>query len=784
MLRHIRPTLYIGLGGAGIKTILHTKKQFIDTYGEVPPMIGFLGIDTDVNEFSTSLKLANGDHVMLHANETLLLNMDVTEEYLKAHKEEFSWIPQENVNSIPSLTHRAIETGGIRSNGRFAFIVNRDKILNIIRLKLNNIVNINNLQLTHITNIDVNIISSLCGGTGSGIFVDIAYLLQDIEQYISIRRYGYAILPDIFNTSPMFHLLKANSYASLMELDYLMSHMKDYPFYDVTLVDNSDNKLGYIEDIHKLAEKLSHALLTSVGDINLNKRPIEETMQRLNDSYIFDIRDHRAWVKSIGSCEIVYDTDTIAEIYQSKAAICIIDRLLYYYMGDVNHIANSWIDSSDVYIRENNDCQHVTDYIGSKEPPFPLIFSNYYDPDREVRDNINCNEMSNSEISEKIDTLIERVRTQLRILLVKHINQKGGIQLALDIINTIRLHISLSLNNITYDKEILKTEQSQLYTYIETATIEFKRYICKIFKFKNGIERRAADVADVVHQYNSCVRDIQRHDAAITAYKGIINLLNKSEAKVIEIEKMVKEVKQNLQHKVEELQMSHANYRSIYQINITEDDVKSVRVKDSDFSIEEFIYSLDGNSKVFDWDQCSYTDIERVILNFTKTLRAYHAHKEQTIDDALRNLCEEDLHNRVEYALTLAGRKSIPMLCYDYRGQRPNNKPLDSTYIGVLDRNTSILNNKDDMVNYCPYQPFDNTQISYVSLGIKDKIIIYRELGYLPAYTIKNIESYKQEYETYQGKPYSYHFDAEIYRRMQQDKHQLLLSEEEINNIK
>lgn len=52
-----------------MKALLHTKKMFIDTYGEVPPMIGFLGIDTDSQEYAHTLKAANGDEVRLQPNE-------------------------------------------------------------------------------------------------------------------------------------------------------------------------------------------------------------------------------------------------------------------------------------------------------------------------------------------------------------------------------------------------------------------------------------------------------------------------------------------------------------------------------------------------------------------------------------------------------------------------------------------------------------------------------------------------------------------------------------------
>ena len=52
MPKKIRRCLYIGLGGTDMNSILHTKKMFIDTYGEVPPMVSFLGIDTDGNAYT------------------------------------------------------------------------------------------------------------------------------------------------------------------------------------------------------------------------------------------------------------------------------------------------------------------------------------------------------------------------------------------------------------------------------------------------------------------------------------------------------------------------------------------------------------------------------------------------------------------------------------------------------------------------------------------------------------------------------------------------------------
>ena len=67
----VKRCLYIGLGGTGMKSILYTKKMFIDTYGEVPPMIGFIGIDTDDGEYKGSRKLKNGEDMTLAPSEKL-----------------------------------------------------------------------------------------------------------------------------------------------------------------------------------------------------------------------------------------------------------------------------------------------------------------------------------------------------------------------------------------------------------------------------------------------------------------------------------------------------------------------------------------------------------------------------------------------------------------------------------------------------------------------------------------------------------------------------------------
>ena len=44
----LKRSLFIGLGGTGMKSILKTKSMYEELFGEVPPVIGFLGIDTNL----------------------------------------------------------------------------------------------------------------------------------------------------------------------------------------------------------------------------------------------------------------------------------------------------------------------------------------------------------------------------------------------------------------------------------------------------------------------------------------------------------------------------------------------------------------------------------------------------------------------------------------------------------------------------------------------------------------------------------------------------------------
>jgi hypothetical protein len=92
---NLRKSLYIGLGGTGMNAILHTKKMFLETFGEIPPIIGFLGIDTDNKSCSETIDSKVGK-IYLEKNEQCEITATGPVNFFKTNKDLVAWMPKEN----------------------------------------------------------------------------------------------------------------------------------------------------------------------------------------------------------------------------------------------------------------------------------------------------------------------------------------------------------------------------------------------------------------------------------------------------------------------------------------------------------------------------------------------------------------------------------------------------------------------------------------------------------------------------------------------------------------
>ncbi|MGA9347419.1 MAG: tubulin-like doman-containing protein [Anaerolineae bacterium] len=246
-----RPTLIIGLGGTGTKVVMGVKYLFLKRYGRVPPIIRLLVVDTADERDRVNLELNSGDAVTLDANEFLSIEwVDTPRIMQRIHEPKFDnirrWMPDKEEMPLYAVKAGAAQ---IRPLGRLAFFWHFDKkrIYDRLRgvfegspLSITNVERLDEthklgFQITEGPGVDVFLVCSLCGGTGSGIFLDVAFLLQEMRGWQTYDTFAaFLAMPGVFGDT---QAAKANAYAALKELDYMMGGgVYDYQYSDTVQV--------------------------------------------------------------------------------------------------------------------------------------------------------------------------------------------------------------------------------------------------------------------------------------------------------------------------------------------------------------------------------------------------------------------------------------------------------------------------------------------------------------------------------------------------------------------
>ena len=256
-----RPTVVIGLGGTGYEVVLKLKKRFIDAYGYVPEIIRFLSIDTTEN-IKEREKSPDGNKVILEPNELYAISVANPIPYTR-NDNIAEWWPKDIPTS--SLISGA---GQIRARGRLALFAKVGDINGLIAQAINTVREIrtsaqafsDNFQVSNRDGVEIFIVGSLAGGTGSGTFLDIAFLArQYLNSFSNIT--GVFVLPRVFANLPQTHLVKSNAYGALkeiehfwgltpsntIEIDYGVAKVRaDRPPFDAVFLIDGVNKKGTV----------------------------------------------------------------------------------------------------------------------------------------------------------------------------------------------------------------------------------------------------------------------------------------------------------------------------------------------------------------------------------------------------------------------------------------------------------------------------------------------------------------------------------------------------------
>ncbi len=241
----VAPTLVIGLGGSGTWTARRLKKLMQQRYGIIP-LIRFLFVDCDQGAFTSQPELADvqdAEKVAMFIRNPEQIWQEVQEGIGERAKWR-DWLPEQlNVG----ILRGARGAGGIRPVGRFALFASLQEVWGRLNSALRDILAIEQQLRTtlgdqaervtvHYSEPRIYIVGSLCGGTGSSLFLDIAVLVRHCLRQIAPDAQpsivGVFFLPSVFANEPTLRsniaflsILQANGYAALKELEHFCDGM-------------------------------------------------------------------------------------------------------------------------------------------------------------------------------------------------------------------------------------------------------------------------------------------------------------------------------------------------------------------------------------------------------------------------------------------------------------------------------------------------------------------------------------------------------------------------------
>lgn len=782
MATKIKRCLYVGLGGTGMNALLHTKKTFVETYGEVPPMIGFLGIDTDGDAYKKELPSKYGP-VSLAPNEQTPIQVEDAQAAYVTSKQHFGWVHPENVFALTAMTKGA---GQIRSNGRFALICNYDNLSNKVRDAVGRITSANiktnpKYDADFVGDVEVHIVFSMSGGTGAGTFINMAYVIRQALGKCKVT--GYAVLPDVFECMSQYGMdrVKPNTYGSIIDLDYFMhlsgteglqfdyvtsiQDIKSRPFSAFFFIDNKNKGGDTYSNIDQLAEMISLALVTSSGELSGSVDSVTDNVEKSIMNGDGMVGNKRAWVSGMGACEILFRGKDMCEINALKNAQRVIQRMISN-CQDANMIVNNWIDSPNVNIRENGGSENdnVIDFLLSKTPKFPL---EDIDDDQTAEGSVNAYieaiRPRDEEVQNKVLELKDRVFAELHKLIVKSINQECGVGLAKDVLEGLRSQVGLFLKEMNDEKAQLTEIQPRLQNAIKVCCIDLKDYSGRFFKKKSALEDLRQGVCDAGMALATNIRELKRRDGAITFFSALLQAINEEGLKINNIESKLKAVNSSFTNKITFLQntVSRSNAAS-FQIDLAKHAINSIVINDEEIQIVDFLGKLPYIEKFYEIDTKPTEEVEKLLLGYTRNLPTAKKWANTTIDDMMKKM-DKDNPEELNRILRIALSKASPLLNINTRGE-VGYRVAHFTYVGIP-MNSTILSDNNRLESLA-----GGDKISFTRLGMNDRVIIYNQIGVVPAYFIGSLESYRQKYK---NSTIFSHFDYNMYNRMMKENFSL-----------
>lgn len=239
------PTVIIGLGGTGKEILIKIRRMIVEQYGSLDalPIVSFLHIDTEQNAKVSEPQTVLKQNIALHPTEQIWAKVEDAKAILNklsSYGYLEDWFPGE-LKGTDSILAGA---GQIRALGRFAFSLNYQLIKDYFNKARSRITGhekfmLDRWQVQLDKGINIFVVCSLSGGTGSGMVLDLAYNLRDWVPPSDLpQTCASLVLPGAF--SGLGDRVIANAYAALMELNH---YSRNDTRFDVQYSDSQSDRI-------------------------------------------------------------------------------------------------------------------------------------------------------------------------------------------------------------------------------------------------------------------------------------------------------------------------------------------------------------------------------------------------------------------------------------------------------------------------------------------------------------------------------------------------------------
>ncbi|MER3492870.1 MAG: hypothetical protein C4323_11340 [Mastigocladus sp. ERB_26_2] len=728
----------------------------IDVYGSVPEIIRFLSIDTTEN-IQEREKSPDGTKVFLEPNELYAISVANPTSYTR-NDHIAEWWPREIPTS--SLISGA---GQIRARGRLALFAKVGDINGLIAQAISAVREIrtgkqtfsDNFQVSNRDGVEIFIIGSIAGGTGSGTFLDVAFLArQHLNSFSNIT--GVFVLPRVFANLPQTHLVKSNAYGALkeieyfwglspsntIEIDYGLSKVKaDRPPFDaVFLIDGINKKGTVVSRADDLQNLVADGLYIQIGSqIGLDAANVADNIR----AYLATGEKVRG--RNINYCSFGFATLTLPVQQYERMKLEDAQNLL------TNELMASTptIDLESEIIRFLQDCKlleatTVLDSLietrqgGQIKPEFRIGEMRF---DRTALPTIKelykrqldqMEQRTAQELGLNFYRLEQTATAAISAWLERGINRPNGLASTLEFVT--KLSQKLDELQQTVQRKAQEAQSNFNTLKLEAQEDRIKEAAGGVFLNKNNIQATCQRYKERVDQKWKIYLHWKRCDKAAEPY-GVLR------TRVEEIQEKCQRIHNNLDKVYRDLEQSYievsrqSNSDNPFIHTIARINLQSKRPK---ITGEDFIrWYREQSQTLTKWAEKKAEDVKKEILAFVD--EAYHPLTSMTVEQVLADSNPEDAGEDLQQL----GKLAVPLWQYE-ESEIPTQQQHIITefyYYGV--ENNKTVFSAPPLASRLPK---GRNNPSFVTTGEAHKVTLFRvEIG-VPLFAFNGIKDMELAY--------------------------------------